>query len=209
MAELSAASFFYSLSKDLLKLIRGRRRNLSAEDRFASQQKWRDILESELSKCRNENLRHDIIIHDVKRPKFYPGGEPPEKGISPWFRVYFADMYHKGIAISSGIHELSFDEQFGGWYLAEDLSKDYVKADLISYIPYEQIVHVDIDGDEYYSYPHLFCYFDIGGTPYEKSEFCLMRGTAPNFFFEPIASADDVHRASLKAGTRPFKNNER
>lgn len=207
MAELSGASFLYSLAKDLFHRIRGRRRSLSAEDRLAYQQKWKAMLEAELWKCRRENLRHDVIIHDVKRHQFYPDGEPSGKGISPWFKVYLADTYHKGIAISSGIRELSFDEEFGGWYLAEDLSKDYINADLISYLPYEQIVHVDIDGDEYYLYPHLFCHFDIKGTPYEKSEYCLMKGTAPNFFFEKVATAGEVKRASLKAGTRPFKNN--
>lgn len=205
MAEYSLASFLYNLAKDVFQYVRGRRGGLSAEDRLAYQQKWKSTLESELWKCRRENLRHDVIIHDVNRSQYYPEGDPDGKGISPWFKVYFVDMYHRGIAISSGISELSYDEQFGGWYLADDLSKDFVRADFISYIPYEQIVHVDIEGDEYYHYPHLFCHFDIGGTPYEKSEYCVMKGTAPNFFFEKIATIDEVKLASLKAGTRPLK----
>ena len=38
---------------------------------------------------------------------------------------------------------------------------------LIARIPYENIVETDVDGDQYYPQPHIYCRFAHGGEPYE------------------------------------------
>ncbi len=40
------------------------------------------------------------------------------------------------------------------------------KGYLIGFIPYDLIDHVDVTGDEYYSYPHIYCHFAFKGEPY-------------------------------------------
>jgi hypothetical protein len=44
---------------------------------------------------------------------------------------------------------------------------------LVGYVPFENIESVDWHGDEYYGFPHLYCYFDARRKePYEKLAFC-------------------------------------
>ncbi len=42
------------------------------------------------------------------------------------------------------------------------------KAEILECIPFENIIEYDIEGDEYYNYPHLFCDFVNVSDPYEK-----------------------------------------
>jgi hypothetical protein len=45
-------------------------------------------------------------------------------------------------------------------------AKQYVWA--IGRIPYENIIEYDLEGDEYYSIPHVYCDFKNNGEPYEE-----------------------------------------
>ncbi len=38
----------------------------------------------------------------------------------------------------------------------------------IGRIPFSMIVDYDIEGDEYYPYPHIYCNFGYNGRPYES-----------------------------------------
>lgn len=38
-------------------------------------------------------------------------------------------------------------------------------------IPYHNIIEYDINGDEYYNCPHIYCNFSNNGTPYEDYRF--------------------------------------
>lgn len=49
-------------------------------------------------------------------------------------------------------------------------------AELLGCIPFENIIDYDIDGDEYYNYPHLFCDFVNVSDPYEKIVYLLEDG---------------------------------
>ena len=42
------------------------------------------------------------------------------------------------------------------------------EVELLGCIPFENIIDYDIDGDEYYNYPHIFCDFTNVSDPYEK-----------------------------------------
>jgi hypothetical protein len=43
---------------------------------------------------------------------------------------------------------------------------------LTGFIPYENIEMIDWDGDDYYPYPHIYCYFDLKSKPYERLAYC-------------------------------------
>lgn len=41
------------------------------------------------------------------------------------------------------------------------------KLEEFGQIPFENIIEIDIDGDEYYRFPHLYCDYPSGFNPYE------------------------------------------
>ena len=81
-------------------------------------------------------------------------------------------------------------------------SKEIVTAYLIGYIPYESIVAVNRDGDEYYGHPHIFCHFEYSGQPYERLAFCERRELSyGQEYFTELENHDTVRLTSEKFGT--------
>jgi hypothetical protein len=66
------------------------------------------------------------------------------------------------------------------------------------YIPYENIESVDWDGDRYYSYPHVYCYFNYKGEPYERVAFCQQRTLDEYVYFTDIEDYKKVLKRSKK-----------
>jgi len=54
-----------------------------------------------------------------------------------------------------------------------DESTRNILAMTLGYIPYDNIVDYDMDGDEYYIYPHLFCDFVNVHDPFEKIGYAM------------------------------------
>ena len=50
------------------------------------------------------------------------------------------------------------------------------QVQILGCIPFENIIEYDIDGDEYYNYPHLFCDFTNVSDPYEKIRYIDKNG---------------------------------
>ena len=46
-----------------------------------------------------------------------------------------------------------------------------LKVALLGSVPYEYIDNVDWEGDEFYQYPHIYCFFNYKGEPYEHLGF--------------------------------------
>jgi hypothetical protein len=73
----------------------------------------------------------------------------------------------------------------------------------VSSIPYENIEQVDWDGDEYYGYPHIYCWFSNKKVPYEHTGIYVRNdpivvGALP--YFTEVADLKDVRRRSRKHG---------
>lgn len=69
-----------------------------------------------------------------------------------------------------GIEEIQLFEDYT-WDLVTFGIKptgDLVKVIKVGQINFADIVDYDIDGDEYYICPHLFCRFKNKGTPFEN-----------------------------------------
>jgi hypothetical protein len=196
-------SFLYTLLKDAAGRLRANRNKLSAAERMQLRDKWRPLFAEELRRRRAEKLRQDVIIHDVARPKTYPG-DADDGRISSWFKVALVGQYHKGIEVGLRIHSLVWEESEQSWRLAalEGESEETVTAYLIGYIPYESIVSVNWDGDEYYGYPHIFCHFEYSGQPYERLAFCERRELSyGQEYFSELEDHDRVRLTSEKFGT--------
>lgn len=76
---------------------------------------------------------------------------------------------------------------------------------LIGYVPYENIETVNWDGDEYYSFPHIFCYFDTKRKePYETLEFCEEKHFDGDPYYTKVAEYDSVYAFSLKCNPNSY-----
>ena len=105
--------------------------------------------------------------------------------------------------VALSIHSLVWEDAEQSWRLAElNEEGEKITAFLIGYISWEDIEHIDIDGDEYYPFPHIFCRFQNAGQPYERLAFCE-RKELPNGveFYTEIADMDAVKLTSEKYGT--------
>jgi hypothetical protein len=88
----------YRLLKDLISYFASRKRRPTHEVKVKLKAKWKPEVEEKLREWHHERLRHDVIVHNVKRVKEYPDGLL-SKGISPWFRAGLMDTYHDGIML--------------------------------------------------------------------------------------------------------------
>ena len=191
MIEWLAPGFIYSLLKDGAGLVRGRKRRLTPAQILELRQKWRPLFEEEIWKTHQEKLRKDIVIRDVGRLDSYTDVDKKAKGISPWFRAGLMDTYHKGILVGLRWQELSRCPGNGSWHSVRYKSgeKGEVNSILIGKIPYEKIEAVEWRGDEYYYFPHIYCYFDTKTKePYENVVYCLEhpRSEMPPYYSELV-----------------------
>jgi len=174
-------------------------------ERIQHRELLRKQFEEEIYKCRAENLRQDVIVRHVDRVDNYPNTEDEGKGISPWFRVALLDTYERGIVLCLRIGSLIECEngyRFSDWVNGE---KADIKAWLMGDVPYDSIEAVNMDGDKYYYFPHIFCHFDFSGEPYERLWFCE-KIDQPNGhpYFKHIADYKDVVANNPSDGTLTF-----
>jgi hypothetical protein len=203
MFEFLTPGFLYSLIKDAVAVVRGRHRRLSPSEIVELRQKWKPEFEKHILETRRQQLRKDVIIRDMKRLDDYPNiDEKSKRGISPWFRVGLMGIYHKGVQMGLSWSRLTEDSD------GELRFTDYKNGEhgdinliLIGYVPFENIASVDWEGDEYYGFPHLYCYFDARRKePYEKLAFCEERQLDHITYYTEVASYEAVRRRSRKRG---------
>lgn len=127
----------------------------------------RKQFDEEIQRCRREKLRKDVIIRHVNRLDDYPNSKVT-KGISPWFKAGLLDTYHKGIKVGLGWEGLI--ESKNGLRRADYKKGEQgeITAMLMGEVPYDFIESMNVNGDEYYYLPHIFCHFAHGGEPYER-----------------------------------------
>lgn len=161
----------------------------------------RKEFEKELSEIKAKKLRSDIIIRDVDRVDGYPNTKEEETGISAWFRLSLLETYTKGIKVLLNIgmlvetdHGLRFADYKAG-------EKGDIKAFLVGEIPFDSIVTVNWDGDEYYYFPHIYCHFNHEGEPYDRLILCekIDMGHGHTYYKE-IAEYGEIRKVSEKAG---------
>lgn len=199
MGEWGILSFLYRVLRDFLSWAVPKKRSLSPADCLRAREKWKAEFEERILDRRRAGLRSDVIVRDVKRMDDYPDTNESHKGISPWFRVGLVDTYHKGIMLQMNWVGLVWDEKKESWITREASSseKSTVTAALIGYVPYENIESVDWEGDEYYSFPHIFCHFDSKRKePYERLGYCEQKDLNGHIYYTEIVDYDTVRKNS-------------
>lgn len=174
-------------------------------DKIRRRESLRQRFTEEIYRCRAEGLRQDVIVRDVDRVDHYPSLDGEETGISSWFKVGLLDTYDKGVVVCLRIGKLK--ECTGGFRFRDYVNDEEgdLRAWLMGDIPYDSIAEVNMDGDEYYYLPHIYCHFDNGGEPYARLWFAE-RIDQPHGhpYFRQIANHAEVVANNIDDGTLGF-----
>jgi hypothetical protein len=116
-------------------------------------------------------------IDDVSYPNIDDG-----PGISGWFKLEILDFYHGGLQGILNLQYALLDTLTGKWSLLsdEESAKSFprrfskAKVYVTGKIPWRNILHYDMEGDQYFPQPHLYCTFADAGEPYEGRGFFLV-----------------------------------
>lgn len=183
-------------------LFKSEYKKLTPSELVQHSEKLRKPLHDEILKCRHDKLRKDAVIRHVNRLGEYPDSKNKKKGISAWFKVGLLEMYHEGIMV--GLNYKALKEENGKYrYCNYGSETEDVTAVLIGEIPFSAIDDINIEGDEYYPYPHIFCRFPYKGEPYKNLYFCeeiMMHHGHP--YYKKIADYTEVKLNSQKAGIK-------
>ncbi len=157
-------------------------------------QKLRDDLHRDLLKCPSERMElprvtsraskfaHDeVIIHRIDDTSYPDIDESP--GISGWFKVEILDFYHGGLDCILDLKYALIDIETSKWALLTDAQSESsypprfskVKVFITGKIPWRNILHYDMRGDQHYPQPHLYCQYADAGQPYEARGYFIVR----------------------------------
>ena len=118
----------------------------------------------------NRKMRSSMLLRAFNGVQYPDKNEPDGYGEYSWFRAEIKSLYHKGMEFTIGIEEI---QVFGNhtWDLVtygDKPTDGLVKVAKVGQINFADIVDYDIDGDEHYNYPHVYCRFKYRGTPFEN-----------------------------------------
>jgi hypothetical protein len=175
------------------------KRKLTAQEKLALRNKWKPQFTQFLAEKHHKQLRTDVIIRDIRRLDTYPEISKGN-GISSWFRVGLADTYERGIMVGLRWDALIEEDEAFRYERWPEGEKGSRKVLLTGFIPYENIESVDWDGDAYYGFPHIYCYFTSKREPYERVMFCERRELDGWPYHVEVADAYSVVKRSKKHG---------
>lgn len=175
--DLLFAFFGINLSEERNNMIGSIRRNIALKKRM-----HKDFTRPRLKEenCKNNIeepwrgfINNKVLIRSIY-DKSYPKNTLIDDPGTGYYKAEIYNWYHNGLMV----HTHPFIVKANVRYLkvdADDESSDPNDYDMIEEhlqvigcIPFENIIEYDIDGDEYYQYPHLFCDFVDGFDPYEE-----------------------------------------
>jgi hypothetical protein len=120
----------------------------------------------------------EVLIRSID-DTFYPEYDEDALGISSWFKAEVYNFYYNGLEVILGLKKCIIDENWNWDVVDQDDTErkekyEVIKAYEIGRIPYDNIIEYDLDGDEFYIVPHLFCDFSINGMPYEEFTYYIV-----------------------------------
>ena len=157
------------------------RRNMRLRDRMR-----KDFLKpvGELIKLRpfyhpyDKFAHSEAIIRKMGDATYPDRQDSPGSKISGWFKVELYDFYHNGLAVILGISRAVLDAK-GRWAIVPgggpiDPALREGRAWRLGRIPWSNICEYDVEGDEYYNIPHIYCDFADSATPYEALAYAML-----------------------------------
>lgn len=163
---------------------------IEAEEEVKRNLKLRDEMHRDFLKPIEERKRLKLPQHPYTKfahseaiiraldDKLYPEIDSTRRP-SGWFKVELYDFYHNGLLVvvwlSRGVIDIK-----GRWAIIEhnasfDTTKfREIKIWHLGKIPWRNIRVYDLDGDQYYNIPHIWCTFTNGQGPYEGTAFAML-----------------------------------
>jgi len=186
--------------------------------------KMRDDLHRDLLKTAKERMalprvtsriskfaHSEIIVHRID-DNAYPNIDD-RPGISGWFKLEILDFYHGGLDCVLDLQCGLFDSETHAWSLIsyerskssfpQRLSKRNVY--ITGKIPWRNILYYDMNGDQYYREPHLYCAFTDSGEPYEGRGYFTV-GDEQTYEWEVRPEDRLEPEALLSLMARPLEN---
>ncbi len=175
-------------------------------EKIKHEEELRKQLGDYIQEINNNKFRRRVIIRDVDRVSSYPE-VAEEEGISPWFKVELANLYHRGVQVILNVGDVTLCDD--GTYRFCDRSKGEngdERVFLIGEIPFSNIVTVNFDGDEYDYFPHIFCHFsEPKGEPYERLIICKkIEISHGHVYYSHIELFEKIQKNSEKHGVKYF-----
>lgn len=161
------------IAKDVAAILCRKVRRPDLVELIERRQMLKTDVENHIRWIDNSERYGEAIIRDMKRVDQYPNNDSKSKGISAWFKIALLGTYHRGLLVCLSFHSLKRCSEEDSWYITSDFKNKDMNAILVGCIPYNRIVVIDWEGDEYYSSPHVYCRF-LGWrpTPHEELTFC-------------------------------------
>jgi hypothetical protein len=193
--------------------IRNIRSTRTAEANIKRDQRLRDDLYKAFLKDPKERMaegpggaqyrkfrKREFIVHRLG-DTLYPDIDPAP-GISNWFKLETFDFYFNGIEGILSIEYVLATEFTKSWSLLPHCMVDEVfprgfwpvKVFKTGRIPWRNIRHFDMRGDEYYPCPHLYCLYADNGMPYESFEYYGISEKDSYHFGLPSNAMVDIER---------------
>jgi hypothetical protein len=123
---------------------------------------------------RERILGNEMILHDVE-DSLYPDADP-DRAPSGWMKLEMFDLYFGGIEVILNGSQGLIDGN-GNWCTIKygdefDTSRfRVITVWAIGRLPYDCIVDYDMDTDDYYHGPHVYCHYWNNGSPWESFRF--------------------------------------
>jgi hypothetical protein len=142
----------------------------------------------------------EFIVHRLEDTNYPKSDNSP--GISGWFKLEVFDFYFNGIEGILNIEYALVSKFTKSWsLLPDDRAKEAfptgfwpIKVFKTGRIPWRNIRHYDLGGDEYYPMPHLYCLYADNGMPYEGFEYYEITESDSYHFSLPSDAAVELER---------------
>jgi len=172
------------------------------EERVKRDLKMRNQMRADFLKTSNEHssqpLKHpydrfrysEVIIHDLERTEDYLKAEDYPGVISSWFKHELFDFYNDGLLVILRVSRGIVNERAGWAVLKHGERFDestFAETHILELgnIPFRNIRHYELRGDNHYNMPHVYCAFADAGTPYEGYSFAMAMGGSYEYLLKP------------------------
>lgn len=189
--DLLFAYFGINLTDKTKKLTGSIRRNIALKKRMK-----KDFLKSSgsrtseevMERIRNPYLKFEyskVLIRSIYDTAYPKDNTLLNDDHTGYYKGEIYDFYHNGIQVRAFPYVKDIKIKIPKSINSDEYdidSEEYdivkVRAEVLGCIPFENIIEYDIDGDEYYMYPHLFCDFTNVSDPYESIKYLDENGYA-------------------------------
>lgn len=181
--DLLFAYFGINLTGERKILTQSIRRNIALKKRmkqdFLKAPGCRDMEEvrERLNKPWTKFNHSKVLIRSIYDKAYPEDNTLLNNDFTGYYGAEVYDFYHNGLMVRAYPYAKEIK-----YKIIDDESEDYqvvdLRVEILGCIPFENIIEYDIDGDEYYMYPHLFCDFVNVSDPYEKMVYIADDGYA-------------------------------